>query len=103
MKVSDAGLTVALVLAATPVPVREDDCGLLDALSVTLIAPVLVPVVVGVKVTDIVHEAKAAMLVPQVSVSAKSPDAEIAMLVSKAEELLLVRVRVCGALVVLTV
>jgi len=42
-------------------------------LSVTVSEPVRVPVAVGVKVTLIVHDVLAARLVPQLSVSEKSP------------------------------
>jgi len=52
----------------TPIPVRLIICGLLLALSVIVTDPVSVPVVVGVKVTEIVHLAPAATVVPHVLV-----------------------------------
>jgi hypothetical protein len=56
-----------------PDPVKGINCGLLDALSVTLSEAVRVPAAVGVKVTLIVQLAPAATLDPQVFVCAKSP------------------------------
>jgi hypothetical protein len=53
---------------AVPVPVRPTDCVLPLALSPIVIAPVRVPVVVGVKVMLIVQLAPAVRLVPQVFV-----------------------------------
>ena len=38
-----------------PIPVRFSTCGLEPSLSVTVTLPYLVPVVLGVKVTEIVH------------------------------------------------
>src|SRR5256712_666884 len=62
-----------LTRGAVPVPVRLTMCGLPAALSVMVIAPVRVPVAVGVKVTLMVQLAPAATEVPQVLVCAKSP------------------------------
>ena len=58
-------------------PVRLMVCGDPAALSAMLTAPVRVPVAVGVNVTLMVQEAPAATELPQVSVSAKSPLAEM--------------------------
>src|SRR5438552_9285752 len=52
----------------TPIPVRLIICGLLLALSVIVTDPVMVPVVVGLKVTEIVHLAPATTVVPHVLV-----------------------------------
>src|SRR5437899_310696 len=62
-----------LTPGAAPVPVRLTDCGLPAALSVMVIAPVRVPVAVGVKVTLMAQLAPAATDVPQVLVCMKSP------------------------------
>src|SRR2546422_11720428 len=59
-----------------PVPVRETLCGLLAASSVTLRAPVRLPLAVGVKVTLAVQLSpllRTMGSVPKVLVSAKSP------------------------------
>jgi hypothetical protein len=58
------------VRAVEPVPVRLMMCGLPAALSVMVIAPVLVPVAVGVKVTLMVQVPVATTDVPQVVVGA---------------------------------
>src|SRR5580692_5654348 len=58
---------------AVPVPVSETVWALPLALSVIVIAPLRVPVTVGVKVTLIAQFAPAATLVPQVFVWLKSP------------------------------
>jgi len=63
--------------ATVPPPIRATLRGLPEALSVMVIDPVRVPVVVGVKVTVIVHEEPAITEVPQLFVCAKSPDAVI--------------------------
>ena len=57
-----------LTTGAVPVPVRLTVCGLPPALSVIVIAPVCVPVAVGVNVTLIMQFAPAANDVPQVLV-----------------------------------
>jgi hypothetical protein len=56
--------------ALAPVPVRLTVCGLPEALSVTVIAPVLVPVAVGVNVTLIEQLPLAAKVLPHVVVCA---------------------------------
>jgi hypothetical protein len=58
--------------AYVPVPFRLTVCGLPPPSSLILIFAILVPVAVGVNVTEIVQLALAAMLVPQVLVSEKS-------------------------------
>jgi hypothetical protein len=89
-------------LADAPVPVREMLCGLPEALSVTLMLPVRVPDAVGVNVTLITQFAPAASELPQVLASAKSPVAEIPVIVSAAFPVLL-NVTACLLLVELTV
>ena len=54
------------------------------ALSVIVRVPVRVPVAVGLKVTEMLQLAPAATLVPQVLVSAKSPEAAIEVIESDA-------------------
>jgi len=61
------------MMTSVPSPDRVMACGLAGALSEMVIAPARGPVAVGVKVTEIVQVAFLAKLVPQVSVSAKSP------------------------------
>jgi hypothetical protein len=56
-----------------PLPLRLTICGLLVALSWSGKLPVRLPAAVGLKVTLIVHEPRAARLTPQVLVCAKSP------------------------------
>src|SRR5580704_9038262 len=63
--------------AGVPMPVRLTDCGLFPALSVTVIAPLRVPVAVGVNVTLIVQEPPTATMLPQLFVWLKSPVATI--------------------------
>ncbi len=58
---------------AVPAPVSETLCGLFEALSVMVSAPVREPLAVGVKVTLTVQLELAATLVPQLLVCAKSP------------------------------
>lgn len=53
---------------AIPVPERSTDCGLPLALSTTVTAAVIDPVLIGEKTTLIVHVAPAARLVPQLLV-----------------------------------
>ena len=60
-------------VTATAIPVRLTLCGLPVALSVTVNAPLLGPVALGVKITLIVQLALTAKLEPQVLVCAKSP------------------------------
>jgi hypothetical protein len=57
---------------SVPVPVRETECGLPLALSVTVTEAERVPVAEGLKVTLMMQLAPAATPVPQVSVSEKS-------------------------------
>jgi len=67
-----------------PVPVSPTVCGLPAALSVMVKVPVRVPAAVGVKVTLIMQFALAASIagsVPQVFVSAKSPEVPIVLIV----------------------
>ena len=66
--------------AANPVPLSDICCGLAAALSVNEIAPVSVPVAVGVNVTEIVQLVLAARLDPQVLVSAKLPEAAMPLI-----------------------
>jgi hypothetical protein len=73
------------VTEAAPVPLNATVCGEPAALSVIVSVPVRVPVAAGVNVTEIVHAAPAAMLVPQVLVDAKSPDAEMELIANVAE------------------
>jgi hypothetical protein len=59
-----AGVTASDTrLAAAPVPLKVTICGLLFALSVNVSVPVRVPVRVGLKVTDTVQLAPAAIVV----------------------------------------
>ncbi len=69
------------VTGTTPVPANEAVCGLFCAPSLTLSAPDLLPVTVGVNVTETVQLAFAARLLGgegQLEVCAKSPEAEMA-------------------------
>src|SRR5205807_10115469 len=88
-----------LTPGAAPVPVRLTDCGLPAALSVMVIAPVRVPVAVGVKVTLMAQLAPAATDVPQVLVCMKSPLATMLVTLS-ATVPVLVSVTDCATLVV---
>jgi hypothetical protein len=98
-KLSLGGINVA---GSTPEPVSAALWGLLLAPLLTLNSPVLLPNAVGVNVTLIVHLRLAARLVVHVVAdTAKSPVAEIAMLVSSAVWLL-VKVNVLATLVVPT-
>ncbi len=82
-------------------PERATVCGLPEASSVTLNVPVRVPSAVGRNVTLIEHLAPAASEPPQVLVSAKSPLAEMLVIVKVALPLF-VSVTVWAALVVPT-
>ena len=87
--------------AVAPFPLNETTCGLPLALSDTLTLPIRVPVAVGVNVMDNEQVADALIETGQLSDSAKSPLLE--MLVTERGALpLLVRVTVCGVLVVPT-
>jgi len=61
------------MMMSVPFPERVMACGLAGALSEIVMAPARAPVAVGVKMTEMVQVAFLAKLVPQVSVSAKSP------------------------------
>src|SRR6266478_3608718 len=65
---------------AVPVPVSETVCGLFEALSVIVSAPVREPLAVGVKITLTVQLELAATLVPQLLLCAKSPLACMALM-----------------------
>ncbi len=82
-----------------PVPVRATVCGEPAALLMMLRVPVRVPAVVGEKVTEMMQFAPAATLVPQVLVSAKSPEAEMDVMF-KAAWPELVKVTVWAVLIV---
>ena len=85
-----------------PVPLRMACCGLPTALSVTVIAPVNVPVLGGVNVTLIVHIVAGASvlgLMGHVFVWAKLPETDIPEMVSAVVPLLRNEIT-CGALVV---
>jgi len=92
------------LIAATPVPVRVTDCGLLVALSVNVKEALLAPVAVGANATPIVQEELAAMVVPQVlDEIAKSPGlapVKPTLDTVTATVLLLVTVTIFAALVV---
>ena len=84
-------------------PCRKATCCGLDApLSVNEMALVRVPAAVGVKVTEIVQLPLAATLVPQLFVSAKSPDAPM-LLIDSEPVPVLVKVTDCAELFVATV
>lgn len=68
-----------------PVPVSDTVCGDPVALSVIVRLPVRLPPAVGVNVTETVQFAPMATLVPQVLVSAKSPEAAMDEMLSAAE------------------
>jgi len=63
----------AVTTGRVPVPLKAIVWGEPLALSAILTVPVRVPTAVGVKVTEIVHFAPAARLVPQLFVCVKSP------------------------------
>jgi hypothetical protein len=66
-QVADAGVTERAGAAATPLPERFTDCGLVGALSVILSVPVRGPVVApGVNETPMLHDAPAASVAPHV-------------------------------------
>jgi len=97
------GVTVTVAVPGVPGPVSVTVCGLPVALSVNVIAPVRVPVAVGVKVIEKVHAgASSAMLGHCASVApAKSP--EVTMLLNfNGNAPLFNTVTVCAALVVPT-
>lgn len=90
-KVIDVGANK--VAPAVPVPVRLTVWGLPEALSVIERVPFLVPTAVGVKVTLNVQLVFTASVAPQVVVLAKSPLADVLLIVRLAVPLL-VRVTV---------
>lgn len=65
-----------------PVPERATLCGLPAALSTMKMVPLRLPGAEGVKVTKMVQELPGATLGRQLSVSAKSPTGEMALMVS---------------------
>ena len=73
-----------------PAPVSFTDCGLEKSLSVIATVPVLVPFIVGVKVTLLEQLAPGAKLAPQVFVWAKSPLAVIVPITSDVAALLVI-------------
>jgi hypothetical protein len=87
----------AVTPEVVPVPLKAAVWGEPLALSVTVRVPVRAPAAVGVKVTEIVQLAPAATLVPQLLVSAKSPDAAIELSV-RAAWLELVSFTACAVL-----
>jgi hypothetical protein len=91
--------SVAVGVAATPVPFSVTVCGEPLALSVIVSVPERPPAAVGVKVIEIVQAVPTATLAPQLLVSAKSPDAAIELSVSVAVPEL-ESVTACAALVV---
>ncbi len=87
--------------AATPMPESATVCGP-PPLCVIVILPAAFPAAEGEKVTEIWQLLAMANEVPQVFVCAKSPEAEMPLMLSGAFPLL-VRVAVCAVLVVPTV
>ena len=93
-------LGLRLKLKSPPPPVSCTAWGLVGAESVIVRAPVRVPVVVGVKITLMVHDPPfAATVVPQLLVSLKSPVATMLVIV-KTEVPGFESVTVCTALLV---
>ncbi len=72
----------------TPLPASLTVCGLPCALEVIVIEPVLVPVVVGRKVTLIEQPAPVAKPLPQLSASRKSPLGTMLLMISAAPPVL---------------
>jgi len=101
LKVRALGATPATGAAVTAVPVKLTCCGLPLELSVTVSAPVRVPLAVGVKVMLNVQDAWTATLPPQLLVSEKSPLVETLLIVRVPVPVLL-RVTGCDALAVPT-
>ena len=80
----NARVEVDKVTGRTPVPLKEEVWGELEALSVTVKVPLSAPVTKGVKVTEIAQLLRAARVLGdsgQVEVCAKSPDAAILVMV----------------------
>src|SRR5258705_114725 len=90
-----------LTEGAVPVPERVTVCGLLLALSVTVIVPGWMPVVVGVNVTLMVQFAPAATDAPQVLLCAYCVLATMLVILSAAVPVF-VSVTLCAALGVST-
>ena len=88
-------------LTAVPVPVSVIVCTPGTALSVIVIEPLRAPFTVGVKVTDITHEAAGARAEPHVLVWAKSPTGTMLAIFSAAVPVF-VSVTDCALLVVPT-
>jgi hypothetical protein len=84
---------------ATPWPPKTTLCGLPAALLLTLAAPILPKVAVGVKVTPRLQVPPAATLDPQLLLTAKSPVVTM-LAIAKAALPVLVKVEYFGALVV---
>ena len=98
-KVRLVGESVAVGVAAKPVPLSVTVWGEPVALSVIASVPVRLPAAVGVNFTEIEQFAPAATDIPQVLVYAKSPDVAIELSASAACPVL-VSVTICAALVV---
>ena len=82
-KESDEALACSVAVgAAFPVPLRLTVCDPPEALSVTVIVPVRLPVAVGEKATLIVQVAAAARLAGQLLLSEKLPLAAMPLIVS---------------------
>jgi hypothetical protein len=96
---ADEGAAHALLVP--PVPLSETVCGLPLAESVTVIAPVRVPVVEGANVTETLQLAPAFNELGQALVCAKSPLAAMLLMLSDAPPLF-VSVTFCAPLVVPT-
>src|SRR5580692_4228285 len=92
----------AVIVKSVPVPVSGSDCGLPLASSVTVIAPLRAPVVVGVNVTLIEQDMVAASVAPQVFVSAKSPELAMDMIFRVTLPLFFNVIILAGELVVVT-
>lgn len=84
-----------------PVPVSATTLGLLAAFVVRVTAPEREPVVVGVKVTEMLQDALAAKVDPHVVVFAKSPVVTMLVMLSVAPPVF-VSVSTCAALVLAT-
>jgi hypothetical protein len=77
------------------------NCGLEEALSEIVTVPAALPELCGLKITLISHRAPAATLLPQVLDWRNGP-ATLSAEIDKAADPVLVRVTLCGALVVPT-
>jgi hypothetical protein len=99
--VTVAAVGVTVMAKFDPTPASATDWGLPPPSSVMVMAPVLLPPEVGVKVTLIVQFAPAAREFPQVSVWPKSPLAEMEVIFRLAVPPLL-SMMVCALLVVVS-